>query len=165
MSDYLTRFASMDHFEKGGVSIIDDDPRNYVFSNIYEVTAAAKPFEKVAVAKNLQYVLEAIRVEGTSPWRTSSHDEFALVMSGVVTFDFVDLADADGGRPTQGSVQLDGEPDGSKMGQVVARRGHMVLLAARSAYRYRSDEPAALLLQTIVSGDTVFRWAEICQTR
>jgi len=92
MSDYLTRFASMDHFEKGGVSIIDDDPRNYVFSNVYEVTGNAEPFEKVAVAKNLEYVLEAIRVEGTSPWRTSAHDEFALVMSGVVRFEFVDLA-------------------------------------------------------------------------
>jgi hypothetical protein len=165
MSDYLTRFASIGNFEKGGVAIIDDDPRNYVFSNVYEVAGNAKPFEKVAVAKNLEYVLEAIRVEGMSPWRTSAHDEFALVMSGVVSFDFVDLADSSGDRPTEGSVQLAGEPEGPDMGHVVARRGHMVLLAAGSAYRYRSADPAALLLQTIVSDDTVFRWTEICQTR
>jgi len=165
MSGYVTRFGSIDHFEKGGVSIIDDDPRNYVFSNVYEVTAKARPFEKVAVAKNLEYVLEAIRVEGTSPWRTSAHDEFALVMSGVVRFEFVDLPTGTHERPSQGSVQLEGEPAGPDMGHVIARRGHMVLLAAGSAYRYRADEPAALLLQTIVSGDTVFRWTEICQTR
>jgi hypothetical protein len=165
MGDYLTRFGSIDHFEKGGVSIIDDDPRNYVFSNVYEVAATAKPFEKVAVAKNLEYVLEAIRVEGTSPWRTSGHDEFAIVMSGEVTFEFVDLADAATRRPAQGSVQLDHEPEGPDMGHVKARRGHMVLLASGSAYRYTADEPAALLLQTIVSDDTIFRWTEICQTR
>jgi hypothetical protein len=165
LTDYLTRFGSLDHFEKGGVTIIDDDPRNYVFSNVYEVAANAEPFEKVAVAKNLEYVLEAIRVEGTSPWRTSGHDEFALVMSGEVRFDFVDLADVGEARPSQGSVQLAAEPAGPEMGRVVARRGHMVLLPAGSAYRYGADEPAALLLQTIASGDTVFRWAEICQTR
>jgi hypothetical protein len=165
MGDYLTRFGSIDHFEKGGVSIIDDDPRNYVFSNVYEVAANAEPFVKVAVAKNLEYVLEAIRVEGTSPWRTSGHDEFAIVMSGEVTFEFVDLADATTSRPAQGSVQLDHEPEGPSMGHVKARRGHMVLLAAGSAYRYTADEPAALLLQTIASDDTIFRWKEICQTR
>jgi hypothetical protein len=165
MSTYLTRFASLDQFEKGGVSIIDDDPRNYVFSNVYEVAGKAKPFEKVAVAKNLEYVLEAIRVDGASPWRTSRHDEFAIVMSGVVTFEFVDMADPGGDRPTQGSVQLDGDPEGPAMGRVVARRGHMVLLASGSAYRYRSEEPAALLLQTMASDDTVYRWTEICQLR
>jgi hypothetical protein len=155
----------MDQFEKGGVAIIDDDPRNYVFSNVYEVAANAAPFEKIAVAKNLEYVLEAIRVDGTSPWRTSGHDEFALVMSGVVTFEFVDLADEGVDRPSQGSVPLGHVPVGPDMGHVVGRRGHMALLPARSAYRYRSDEPAALLLQTIASDDTVYRWSEICQTR
>jgi len=165
MSDYLTRFASLEHFDKGGVSIIDDDPRNYVFSNVYEVAGNAQPFEKVAVAKNLEYVLEAIRVEGVSPWRTSRHDEFALVMSGTVRFDLVDLGADSHDRPPQGSVRLDTDPEGPEMGHVVANRGHMVLLAANSAYRYRADQPAALLLQTMASGDTVFRWKEICQTR
>ena len=44
----------------------------------------SRPYEKVAVGKNRQYVLEAIRAEGTSEWRTAPHDEFALVMDGEV---------------------------------------------------------------------------------
>jgi hypothetical protein len=165
MGEYVTQFASLEHFDKGGVSVINDEPSSYVFSNVYEVTSNAKPFEKVAVAKNLDYVLEAVRVEGTSPWRTSSHDEFALVMSGTVTFEFIDLSPDAVERPGQGSIELAGEVEGPTMGHVIARRGHMVLLAAGSAYRYTSEEPAALLVQTMASTDTVFRWREICQTR
>jgi len=64
-----TRFGSLEHYEKGGVEVINDDARNYVFSNIFEVASHAKPYEKVAVGKNIEYVIEAIRVEGTSGWR------------------------------------------------------------------------------------------------
>src|ERR1700730_1312969 len=81
---HKTNFGSLDHFEKGGVEIINDDPKNYVFSNIYEVASKAEPYEKVAVGKNLKYVLEAVRAEGTSPWYTASHDESAIVMDGEV---------------------------------------------------------------------------------
>ena len=49
---------------------------------MFEVASASKPYEKVAVGKNMQYVLEVLRAEGTSEWRTASHDEFALVMDG-----------------------------------------------------------------------------------
>jgi hypothetical protein len=163
MATYTTQFGSLENFEKGGVTIVNDDVRNYVFSNVFEVASTAKPFEKVAVAKNLEYVLEVVRVEGVSPWRTSSHDEFALVMSGEVRFEFVDLETPPAGLPSEGSMQLDATPRGEPMGHVVARRGHMTILPAHSAYRYRSDDPAALLLQTIESADTRFRWAEICQ--
>jgi hypothetical protein len=48
----------------------NDDPRNYAFSNIFEAASKSEPYEKVAVAKNLKYVLETIRAEGTSPWYT-----------------------------------------------------------------------------------------------
>ena len=65
-----TRFGSLEHYEKGGVEVINDDPRNYAFSNIFEVASKSEPYEKVAVAKNLKYVLETIRAEGTSPWYT-----------------------------------------------------------------------------------------------
>jgi hypothetical protein len=163
MAEYHTRFGSLEDFEKGGVTIVSDDVRNYVFSNVFEVAGKFKPFEKVAVAKNLEYVLEVVRVEGASPWRTSTHDEFALVMSGEVTFDFVDPATAPPDIPSQGSIELNGMPEGNAMGQVIGRRGHMALLPATSAYRYSAEHPAALLLQTIVSADTRFRWAEICQ--
>lgn len=164
MPEYKTRFGSLDSYEKGQVVIVDDDPRNYAFSNVYEVAAHAKPFEKIPVAKNLEYVLEVVRVEGDSPWRTSRHDEFALVMDGEVTFSFVDLPETAVERPALGSVELPGEPTGPAMGTVVARRGHMALLPAGSAYRYASPVPAVLLIQTAESPDTRYRWAEICQT-
>jgi hypothetical protein len=72
-----TRFGSLEHYEKGGVEVINDDPRNYAFSNIFEVASKYEPYEKVAVAKNLKYVLETIRAKGTSPWYTAApSDEF-----------------------------------------------------------------------------------------
>jgi len=58
---HQTKFGSLDNFEKGGVEVINDDPKNYVFSNIYEVASKAEPYEKIAVGKNLKYVLEAVR--------------------------------------------------------------------------------------------------------
>jgi hypothetical protein len=164
VTDYVTKFGSLADYERGKVVIVDDDPRNYAFSNVYEVANRAKPFEKIAVAKNLEYVLEVVRVEGASPWRTCVHDEFALVMDGEVTFTFVDLADDAIDRPAQGSIEVPGEPDGPTMGTVVARRGHMALLPAGSAYRYSSEAPAVLLIQTVEGPDTQYRWSEICQT-
>jgi len=86
MATYTTRFGSLDSYDKGGVELINDNPRNYVFSNMFEVAAKAKPYEKVAVGKNIEYVIEAIRVEGTSGWRAPGQDEFALVMDGEVAF-------------------------------------------------------------------------------
>ncbi len=84
MAPQPTRFGSLQHFEKGGVEVIKDDARNYVFSNVFEVASKAKPYEKVAVGKNIEYVIEAIRAEGTSGWRVAAQDEFALVMDGEV---------------------------------------------------------------------------------
>ena len=89
MVTYVTRFGSLDQYEKGGVEVIDDDPRHYAFSNIFEVASISKPYEKVTVGKNLEYVLEAIRADGTSEWRVAAHDEFALVMDGEVEIRFV----------------------------------------------------------------------------
>ena len=37
MSAYTTDFGSIEDYRKGGVMAIDDDPKNYVFSNIFEV--------------------------------------------------------------------------------------------------------------------------------
>src|ERR1700745_4395484 len=78
----VTRFGSLERYDKGGVEVINDDARNYVFSNIFEVASKARPYEKVAVGKNIEYVIEAIRAEGTSGWRAPAQDEFALVMDG-----------------------------------------------------------------------------------
>src|SRR5260221_6803001 len=91
MAQHKTQFGSLEHFEKGGIQVINDDPKNYVFSNVYEVAAKAEPYEKIAVGKNLKYVLEAIRAERTSPWYASSHDEAAIVMDGAVETRLVKL--------------------------------------------------------------------------
>jgi hypothetical protein len=164
MAEYVTRFGSLLDYDKGGVEAIDDDPRHYAFSNLFEVASNAEPWEKVAVARNQQYVLEAIRAEGTSGWRTCAHDEFALVMDGVVEVDLVALRSPLAPPGKDGSVAVDGEPDGAPMGRIVCRRGHMALLPANAAYRFRAEAPAAVLLQTIAGDDTVERWTEICQT-
>jgi hypothetical protein len=165
MPQYVTRFGSLAHYEKGGVEIIDDNPKNYAFSNIFEVAATSKPYEKVAVGKNLEYVLEAIRAEGTSEWRTAAHDEFALVMDGEVEIRLRKLDDPSvvpSGK--EGSVRLRGEPTGGLMGRVRARRGHMTLLPVGAAYQFHAERPSVILLQTIAGEDTQYRWAQICQT-
>jgi len=165
LSRFTTKFGSLDHYEKGHVEIIDDDPKNYAFSNVFETAARSKPYEKVAVGRNRQYVLEAIRAEGTSPWYACSHDEFALVMDGEVTVELAKLGDSQRLDPeAEGSITLHGEPAGPRMGEVVARRGHMTLLPVGAAYRFNAERPGVILLQTIEGRETVFKWDEIVQT-
>jgi hypothetical protein len=160
--EYRTEFGSLAEFHKGFIEIIDDNPKNYVFSNIFEVASAARPFEKVAVAKNQEYVLEVIRAEGDSEWRTCAHDEFALVMDGQVEVRLRQLEQPVAPADKSGSIALDGEPSGRPMGRIVASRGHMALLPANAAYQLHADAPSVVLLQTILGDDTVQRWAEIC---
>jgi hypothetical protein len=164
MSDYTTVFGSLDDYEKGRVIVIDDDPKAYVFSNVFEVANASKPYEKVAVGKNLEYVLEVIRCEGTSEWRVTPHDEFALVMDGTVVIELLDPDEQLVDLAAQGSIRIDREPAGKRMGRVTARRGHQTLLPAGKCYRIHCDGVGVILLQTIAGPDTIYRWAEICQT-
>src|SRR6187402_2275019 len=103
MSEYTTVFGSLDDYEKGRVIVIDDDPKAYVFSNVFEVASNAKPYEKVAVGKNLEYV---------------------LVMDGTVVIELLDPDEQLVDPAAQGSVRVDGEPAGKKMGRVTAWRGH-----------------------------------------
>ena len=160
-----TRFGSLERYDKGGVTVINDDARNYVFSNIFEVASKARPYEKVAVGKNIEYVIEAIRTEGTSGWRAPAQDEFALVMDGEVEIRLLKL-DNPAAVPagTRGSIGIPGTPAGRKMGVVRARRGHMTLLPVGAAYQFHAARPGVVLLQTLVGADTVERWADICQT-
>jgi hypothetical protein len=162
VASYVTKFGSLAEYEKGGIEIINDKPKNYAFSNIFEVANASKPWEKVAVGKNMQYVLEAIRAEGASEWRTCAHDEFPLCMDGEVTIELVKLEAPAVPADKEGSVRIDGEPAGAKMGRIVLRKGHQALLPANSAYRMSADKPSVILLQTILGDDTIERWAEIC---
>ncbi len=162
MTSYVTKFGSLDDFEKGSIEIVDDDPKHYAFSNIFEVANASRPWEKVAVGKNMDYVVEVIRAEGTSEWRTAAHDEFPLVLDGEVTIELVKLDEPAVPADKNGSVALGGDPVGRPMGRIVCRRGHMALLPANAAYRMSAERPSVVILQTTLGDDTIERWAEIC---
>ena len=162
MTAYTTRFGSLSDYSKGGIDVIHDNPKHYAFSNIFEVASNAKPWEKVAVGKNMEYVLEVIRAEGTSEWRTCAHDEFPLCMDGQVTVELLHLDSPLVPADKQGSVAIDGTPAGQPMGRITLGLGHMALLPANAAYRFHADAASVILLQTILGDDTVERWGEIC---
>lgn len=164
MSDYQTNFGSLGHFQKGGVQIIDDDPRNYAFSNVFDVANGAAPYERIAVAQNFEYVVEAARAEGVSSWYAADHDEIVLCMDGEIEVTLIKPDHplvADG---TQGAVQLDADPKGKKMGRIVLGRGHMALLPKGAAYCFTAGSPGVMILQTLKGAATVEKWADICQT-
>ena len=159
-----TVFGSLTHFEKGGVQAIHANPKHYVFSNIFEVASKSQAYEKVAVAQNVKYVIEAVRAEGDSPWFAADHDESAIVMDGEIEIHLIkpDLPAVRAGK--QGAIKLPCEPKGRKMGWMKVRRGHMALLPKGAAYQFRSSRPAVLMLQTMKGDLTRERWAQICQT-
>ena len=162
---YRTVFGSLDHYEKGGVQNIADDVKHYAFSNCFEIASRSKPYEKVVFGQNQIYVLETLRAQGTSPWYTCAHDEFALVMDGKVEVRLIKPDKPAVASDIQGAVMLAGAPSGRKMGRIIAGRGHMTLLPKGSAYQLHADAPAVITIQTIQGEVTVERWAEICQTR
>ncbi len=163
MGDFVTVFGSLGDYEKGHIEIINDDPKNYAFSNVFEVASKAKPYEKVAVGKNQQNLIEAIRAEGDSPWYTCAHDEFALVMDGEVEVHFLDIAEVDRApKDKEGNIAIKGQPKGKKMGHVVLRRGHQALLPANAAYQFRARRPSVVLQQALEGENTIYRWSEIC---
>ena len=161
---FTTVLGSLSRYEKGTIEIINDNPKYYVFSNVFDVAAKAKPYEKVAVGKNLEYVIEAIRAEGTSPWMACSHDEFALVMDGEVEVEYVKLDNAESVAPLgkEGTVPVQGEPKGRRMGSVRLKRGHQTLLPKGAAYRFKAPKPSVMIQQTIIGPLTVQKWGEIC---
>lgn len=167
MAHVVTKFGALTDYRKGGVEIIDDNPRNYVFSNIFEVAANAESYERIAVGKNFEYVIEAARATGTSGWFSCAHDEFVLCMDGSVEVHLLKLTTPDAyvDPDSEGAVALyDDLPAGRKMGRIVLQRGHMALLPVGAAYRFHAEAPAAILFQSIEGPVTVQKWAEICQT-
>jgi hypothetical protein len=116
------------------------------------------------VGINLDYVIEALRAEGDSPWFAAPHDEAALIMDGEVEVHLIKPDAPLTAEDKVGSVKLAGQPAGKNMGWMKVRRGHMALLPKGAAYQFRSAKPGVLLLQTIKGDHTVERWAEICQT-
>jgi len=163
---YQTRFGSLASYEKGGVQNIADDVRHYAFSNCFEIANRSRPYEKVVFGQNQIYVLEAIRAEGTSPWFTCAHDEFALCMDGEVDIHLVKL-DAEQTVPDaehNGAVLVKSDPKGATMGWMRIKRGHQAMLPKNTAYQFRAAKPAVLVQQTCKGDLSVERWAEICQT-
>lgn len=166
MSTQKTVFGSLENYSKGGVEVLDDSPKNYAFSNVFEVASKSKPYEKVAVGKNLKYVIEAVRAEGTSPWFAAAHDEAALVMDGEIEVHYVKPDQPAVAEGTEGTVKLANDPKGTKMGWVKVKRGHMALLPKGAAYQFRNNgKPGVVLVQTILGENTVEKWAQICQTK
>lgn len=163
---YQTRFGSLQSYEKGRVEPISDDVKNYAFSNCFEIASKSKPYERVVFGQNQIYVLETARAEGTSPWYTCAHDEFALCMDGEVEVHLVklDAAQAVADEDKNGAVLVKGEPKGQKMGWMRLRRGHQGLLPKGSAYQFRSVAPGVLVLQTCKGELSVEKWTDICQT-
>jgi len=161
---YQTVFGSLEKFEKGTIELVNDDAKHYVFSNIFEVANGAKPYEKVVVAKNLEYVIETLRAEGDSPWYAAAHDEFAVVMDGELEVHFVKLERAGEVVPagTQGAVLAGAAPAGKSMGFVRLKRGHQALLPAGAAYQFRARRTGVVMVQTILGKLSVQKWADIC---
>ena len=162
---YKTQFGSLDRFDKGGVQTISDDVKNYAFSNCFEIASKSKPYEKVVFGQNQIYVLECLRADGTSPWYTCAHDEFALVMDGEVEIHLVKLQgeqivpDAE----HNGAVLVKGEPKGAKMGWMKLTRGHQGMLPKNTAYQFKSAQAGVVVLQTCKGDLSIERWAQICQ--
>ncbi|MFA9218051.1 MAG: hydroxyquinol 1,2-dioxygenase [Sphingomonadaceae bacterium] len=164
-TQYSTKFASLDSYEKGGVQVINDDARNYAFSNCFDIASKSAPYEKVVFGINQIYVLETIRAEGRSPWYTCAHDEFVLCMDKDVDVLLVKLDPAAqiADKELNGAVLIDGEPKGRPMGWMRLRRGHQALLPADTAYCFDAPAATVLVLQTCKGELSVEKWADICQ--
>lgn len=164
---FRTVFGSLENYIKGEIEIINDDPKNYAFSNVFEVAARSSPYEKIVVGKNREYVIETIRAEGTSDWFTAQHDEFALLMDGVLEIYLVkpDERKRISESGTAGSIRMPGRPAGKTMGRMKLQRGHQALLPEGVAYRFVSVAGiGVIVLQTILGPHSVEKWSEICYT-
>ncbi|HXZ10107.1 MAG TPA: hydroxyquinol 1,2-dioxygenase [Paraburkholderia sp.] len=158
-----TWFGSLDNFRKGSIEIIKGKPQHYAMSNVFEVASRAEPWQKIVVGKNLKYVIETLRAEGSSPWFAASHDEFAVVLDGEIDVHFNKPSDGPlVDAQTEGTVRLDGKPSGQSMGYVRLRRGHQALLPAGAAYQFEAVTKGVVLVQTILGRCSVEKWAEIC---
>lgn len=165
MAQYTTDFGSISSYKKGGVGVIDDDAKRYVFSNMFEVAAKSPPYQRTAVAKNFEYVIESVKAEGESAWYSTAHDEFVISMDGKVRVDFIKLADPDAvvDPESEGAHKLAGKPEGQNMGYVILGRGHQAMLPVGSAYKFTAAQTCTLLIQTIDGPETAHKWAEFCQ--
>lgn len=162
MTTYTTKLGSLKNYEKGSIQLVQGDATNYAFSNIFEVAAQSKAYEKTVVGMNLKFVIESVRAEGKSAWFTASHDEFAIAMDGEVRIDFLKLNEPLVSPMQEGTHFAGEQPNGQAMGYVVLKQGHQAILPAGSAYRFEASKPSVLLIQTIKGPLSVEKWNEIC---
>ena len=163
MTMYSTAFASIDNYQKGGLQLLDDDAKRYVFSNIFDVAANSKDYQRTVVAKNLDYTIECIRAAGDSDWYICAHDEFVVAMDYDVEVHFKKVSsDVFPDDEKDGSVVADAS-NGTFMGKVTLKRGHMALLPENVAYSFKAEKPATLMLQSILGELSEQRWADICE--
>src|SRR5437763_16368332 len=118
MGRYTTVLGSLDEFEKGRLSIVDDDPKHYCHSNVFAVASRSSPWEKIAVGKNLEYVIEAIGAEGTAAWMDANHDEFDVLLDGEVTITFAEPGAGAIAGDKDGTQQLARDAAGPRRGRV-----------------------------------------------
>lgn len=163
MEDIQTKFGSIESYEKGTIEILQGTAKDYAFSNLFEVADNAKPFERIAIAKNFEYVVEVLRIEGSSSWYICKHDEFSLVMSGEVEVSFIE-PEISNIPQSQGAVLLDDKPKGQFMGKIIAHQGHMVLLPQERAYRLSSRRNSVVIIQTLLGNQTIEKWKDICHS-
>ena len=155
-----TVFGSIADFQKGSIEIVSGDPKHYVFSNIFEVASKSRPYERVVVGKNLEYVQEVMRAEGTSPGFGCAHDEFALCMDGEVEVELLKLAAPLADK--NGAVLIGEAPTAQRMGRIRLKRGHQALLPAGCGYRFTATRLGVILQQTMLGELSHQRWNQIC---
>jgi hypothetical protein len=158
-----TVFGSLTDYTKGSIELVSGEARHYVFSNIFEIAATSRPYERVVVARNMEYVQEVMRAEGVSPWFACGHDEFALCMDGEVIVEFIRLRTPPS-ADRNGAVLAGDAPEGERMGYVKLKRGHQVLLGAGNAYRFSAIRTGVLMQQTVLGELSVQKWRDICFT-
>ena len=141
--------ASMAHYNKGGVDIIDphENVKRYVYSNVYEIGARAKPYEKIAVAKNGPYVIECVVAEGAmAQWCLQPHDEFIVCLEGEVRVDFIEPR-------AELAAGAHSEVPGENMGHIIVREGN--LSCANTAGARTDAAPAATTVRRVTRAPIV----------
>ncbi len=159
---YTTVFGALNDYRKGHIEIIDDDPKNYVFSNVFEIAETCAPYERVVAGKNFDYVIEAGRAERDSPWFTNAHDEFVLCMDGEIEVRLIKPEAPLLAPDARGAHLAGAAPAGAKMGRLVLRRGHQGLLPKGCAYQFSAARPSVFTIQTVLGPVSVEKWADIC---
>ena len=70
MTEYITKFGSQAHIDKGKIEMINDQANNYPYTNKYEGANASKTGAKGSGGTNNPYRLEARRAARTREGRT-----------------------------------------------------------------------------------------------